>query len=141
MNNYFTVALIAFYPAFGFYYALNRYTALGRNSASWELMEIFLSYWGVPYALFLTALFIPWAKLTKKALNRRYSKASSLFSGMFFGILLSLFLAVFATRVKKFETSILFYLPLATYGAIFGICAFIKETRVGERSDSKEDAI
>ena len=140
MNNYFTVALIAFYPTFEFYYALNRYTVLGRR-ASMELMEIFLSYWGVPYALFLMALFIPWAKLTKKALNRRYSKASSLLSGMFFGIVLSLFLALFATRVKKFETSILFYLPLATYGAIFGICAFIKETRVGERSDSKEDAI
>ena len=72
-----------------------------------ELMEIFLSYWGVPYALFLMVLFIPWAKLTKKALNRRYSKATSLFSGMFFGILLSLFLALFATRVPHPPSAIM----------------------------------
>ncbi len=137
MSSYFPIALVAFYPTFIIYYALNRYTLLWRNLSSWGLMETFLSYTGLVYAVILMLLFVPWMKLTKKVLRRKYSFLTSLFAGVLFGVVLSLFVALFASRVpgREIETSILFYLPLATYGAVFGGGAFMKEAR-STRKDS-----
>jgi len=131
MNSYFIIGFLVFYSTFCFYYALNRYTSLFRNLSAWELTEIFLSYTGFIQAVILAALFILWIRLTKWFLKQRYSIPAALVSGVVFGATLSFLLAMFFSRAsgKQVETSLLFYLPLVTYGSLFGVCASLKERR------------
>jgi uncharacterized membrane protein len=131
MKKYVLAGLVAFYPTFITYYLLNRYTHFWRNSSAWEQMEILLYCFGLAQAVFLVCLFAPWTELSRKLLGRNHSIVASAVSTAFFGAILAFCLTLlssFATS-REIETSVLYYLPLATYGAIFGILASLLDTR------------
>ena len=138
MKYYIGIGFLAFYPTFIAYYALNRYTVFS-NSQAWGLMESCLYFFGVAQAGFLVLLFVPWVRLWRKLLREKYSLLTGSLSGALFGAVISFFLTVIASvsSPADIETSILYYLPLVTYGAVFGFLAFLVERRrQGEGSGS-----